>query len=92
MQSVTCLVKQEGNQYASLCLELDIASCGRTQKEAVGRLKNAIEAYLEYMISEKRGNDLYRPVPMEELRGFLFPQDIVSAQSLKAIPLALEHK
>ena len=42
------------------------------------------------MISERRGNDLYRPVPMGELRDFLFPQDIVSAQSLKAIPLALE--
>jgi predicted RNase H-like HicB family nuclease len=89
MESVTCLVKKEGNQYASLCVELDIASCGRTQREAVSGLKNAIEAYLEYMISEKRGNDIYRPVPMEELRDFLFTQDIVSEQSLKAIPLAL---
>jgi len=91
MQSVTCLVKKEGNQYASLCVELDIASCGRTQKEAIGGLKNAIEAYLEYMISENRERDIYRPVPMEELRDFLFTQDIVSEQSLKAIPLALEH-
>jgi len=90
MQSVTCLVKKEENQYASLCVELDIASCGRTQKEAIGGLRNAIETYLEYMISEKREDDLYRPVPMEELRDFLFPKDIVSAQSLKAISLALE--
>ena len=91
MESVTCLVKKEGNQYVSLCVELDVASCGRTQKEAVGGLRNAIEAYLEYMLSEKRGNDIYRPVPMGELRDFLFTQDIVSEQSLKAIPLALEH-
>ena len=89
MESVTCLVKKEGNQYASLCVELDIASCGRTQKEAVNGLKNAIEAYLEYMISEKRGKDIYRPVPMEELRDFLFTQGIASEQPLKAIPLAL---
>jgi hypothetical protein len=25
----TCLMKKEGNQYASLCVELDIASCGK---------------------------------------------------------------
>ena len=92
MPSVTCLVKKEGNQYASLCLELDIASCGHTLKEAVGGLKKAIEAYLEYLVSKKRGSDIYRPVPVEELRDFLFPQDIVSAQSLKAFPLALEPK
>jgi len=51
MPSVTCLVKKEGNQYASLCLELDIASCGRTPKEAVGGLKKAIEAYLLYELN-----------------------------------------
>jgi hypothetical protein len=51
MESVTCLVKKEGNQYVSLCVELDVASCRRTQKEAVGGLRNAREAYLEYMLS-----------------------------------------
>ena len=35
MQSFTCLVKKEGNQYASLCVELDVASCGDTKKEAI---------------------------------------------------------
>lgn len=28
MRSFTCFVKKEGNQYASLCIELDVASCG----------------------------------------------------------------
>ena len=63
MQSFTCLVKKEGNQYASVCVELDIASCGHTKKEAIKGLKDAIEAYLEYMISEGRENEIYRPVP-----------------------------
>jgi predicted RNase H-like HicB family nuclease len=67
MQSFTCLVKKEGNQYASLCVELDVASCGNTKKEAIEGLKNAIEAYLEYMTSEGRENEIYRPVPMDEL-------------------------
>ena len=43
MPSFTCLVRREGNQYASLCVELDIASCGHTKKEAIEGLKNAIE-------------------------------------------------
>ena len=65
------LVKKEGRQYASLCVELDIASCGSTQKEAIQGLQNAMEAYLEYMVSEKRADEIYRPVPMEELKEFL---------------------
>ncbi|MDI6751503.1 MAG: type II toxin-antitoxin system HicB family antitoxin [bacterium] len=48
MQSLTCLVKKEEDQYASLCVELDIASCGSTKKESVQGLKNAIETYLEW--------------------------------------------
>jgi predicted RNase H-like HicB family nuclease len=70
MQTFTCLVKKEGKQYASLCIELDIASCGRTKAEAVEGVKNAIEAYIEYMVSENRGHEISRPVPMDELRVF----------------------
>ena len=73
MQSVTCLVKREGNQYVSLCVELDVASCGKTKKKAIEGLKNAIEAYIEYMSSQKHSKEIYRPVPMDELRNFLFP-------------------
>ena len=91
MQSFTCLVKREGNQYASLCVELDIASCGYTKKEAIGGLKNAIEAYLEYMISEGRKDEIYRPVPMKALKDFLFPEPTIQEQPLKAIPLEFEY-
>ena len=87
MRSFTCLVKKEGNQYASLCIELDIASCGDTKKEAVEGLKNAIETYLEYMASENRENEIYRPVSMNELKDFLFPKSTIDKQSLEAISL-----
>ena len=73
MQSVTCLVKKEGSQYVSLCVELDVASCGKTKKKAIEGLKNAIEAYIEYMTSQKRDKEIYRPVPMNEVWNFLFP-------------------
>jgi predicted RNase H-like HicB family nuclease len=82
MQSFTCLIKKEGNQYPSICVELDITSCGNTKKEAIEGLKNAIEAYLEFMISENRENEIYRPVPMDELRDFLFPEPDKYEQSV----------
>jgi predicted RNase H-like HicB family nuclease len=88
---VTCFVKKEGNQYASLCVELDVASCGKTKKDALDGLKRAIEAYIEYMLSEGRQKDIYRPVPMNELKTFLFPEDEVGEKALKAIPLSFQY-
>ncbi len=72
-------------------MELDIASCGHTKKEAIKGLKNGIEAYLEYMIAAGRENEIYRPVPMQELKDFLFPDSVRSEQPLKAIPLEFEY-
>ena len=81
MKSLTCLLKREGNQYASLCVELDIASCGKNKKEALDGLRDAAKAYLDYMIAENRRDEIYRPVPINELKEFLFCGDEVSEQS-----------
>ena len=91
MKPLTCLIKKEGNQYASLCVELDIASCGKNKKESLDGLRDAVEAYLEYMIAENRRDEIYRPVPIDDLKEFLFAGDEIAEQSFKAIPLALEH-
>ena len=88
---VTCFIKKEGNQYASLCVELDVASCGRTKTDALDGLKRAIETYIEYMVSEGRQKDIYRPVPMNELKTFLFPKEEVEEKTLKAIPLSFQY-
>ncbi len=88
---VTCFVKKEGNQYASLCVELDVASCGRTKTDALDGLKRTIETYIEYMVSEGRQKDMYRPVPMNELKSFLFPKDEIEEKTLKAIPLSFQY-
>ena len=88
---VTCFVKKEGNQYASLCVELDVASCGRTKTDALDGLKRAIQTYIEYMVSEGRQKNIYRPVPMNELKTFLFPEDKLEEQSFKAIPLSFQY-
>ncbi len=91
MQSFTCLVKKDGNQFASLCIELDVASCGRTQKEAIQGIKNAIETYIDYMTPEHRQHETFRPVPMDALKAFLFPEDAQHEQSVKAISLEFEY-
>ena len=91
MQSFTCFLKKEENQYASLCIELDIASCGVTKKEAIAGLKDAIKTYIEYMISEKREKEISRLVPMDELKDFLFPESSPCKQRFEAISLELEH-
>ena len=41
------LLHREGDWYVSWCLEMDIASQGKTVGEAVANLKEAVELYLE---------------------------------------------
>ena len=38
---------REGNWYISQCLDLDIASQGRTEQEAFANLKEALELHFE---------------------------------------------
>ena len=40
-------VWQEGNWYVAQCLELDVASQGETEAEALTNLKEALEIYFE---------------------------------------------
>jgi predicted RNase H-like HicB family nuclease len=40
-------VWREGDWYVSQCLELDIASQGETEEEALANLKEAIELHFE---------------------------------------------
>ena len=41
------LIEKEGRLYSALCLELDVASQGRTPAEAKKSIVEAIELYLE---------------------------------------------
>ncbi len=40
-------VWREGNWYVSQCLELDIASQGETEQEALSNLREALELHFE---------------------------------------------
>ena len=47
LQQFTALIEREGDQYVSLCPELDIASQGNTVEEARSNLKEALELFFE---------------------------------------------
>jgi predicted RNase H-like HicB family nuclease len=49
---LSVLVRKEGNQYASWCPELDVASCGDTMEEACNNLDDAIDLYLGTLSEE----------------------------------------
>ena len=41
------IVWKEGNYYISQCLEVDVSSFGKTKKEALDNLQDALELYYE---------------------------------------------
>lgn len=43
------VVWKEGKYYVSQCLEVDVASFGKTKKEALAMLQDALELYFEDM-------------------------------------------
>jgi len=68
---LTFLLKREGDQWASLACEVDVASCGDTLESARQALKDAIETYVVYMINEGRMDEVYRPLAESDIADFL---------------------
>ena len=48
------VVWQEGKGYVSQCLDVDVASFGKTKKEALKMLQEALELYFEDMPVPKK--------------------------------------
>lgn len=71
--ALTFLIKKESGAYTALCLELDIASCGESEDEAIESLKHLIALYVEDCIKEGDVPIPQRPVPFAALREFLQP-------------------
>ncbi len=47
MKNVHSVIWKEGKWYVAKALEVEIASQGKTEKEALGNLKEALELYFE---------------------------------------------
>ena len=45
--NLTSIIWKEGDVYVSKCPELEVASAGDTQEEALENLKEAVELYIE---------------------------------------------
>ena len=43
----TASICREGNRYVSQCLEVDVASQGETEEEALANLKEALKLHFE---------------------------------------------
>ena len=46
METITVRIKHDGDSYISRCLDYDIASQGRTSKEALENIKEAVSLFL----------------------------------------------
>jgi len=60
----TGAIIKEGKWFVSLCLELDVASQGRTVREAKKMLAEAVTLYLETCFDSN--SPYLRPVPPEQ--------------------------
>ena len=61
------LIEKEGRLYSALCLELDVASQGRTIAEAKKNIDEAIRLYLVSVYAAgDEGDFIPRPAPIEE--------------------------
>jgi predicted RNase H-like HicB family nuclease len=71
----TGAIFKEGKWYVSLCLELDVASQGRTVREAKKMLAEAVELHLETCFEDNI--PCLRPVPRPEDPRFNPPDNLV---------------
>ncbi|MEE8163800.1 MAG: hypothetical protein V3T92_07355 [Anaerolineae bacterium] len=65
----TIVLKRSGDQYVTLCLELEVAGMGYTPEEALENTRLAIESYLEEMEADSLPPE--RPVRLNVLHEFL---------------------
>jgi len=67
MLDLHILIEKEDNLYSALCLELNVASQGKTITEAEKNIREAIELYLEDVYESGDEKDFIpRPAPVEE--------------------------
>jgi predicted RNase H-like HicB family nuclease len=76
---------QEGKLWVAVCLEVDVASQGRTAREARKMLAEAVTLYLETCFED--GIPFLRPVPREDDPRFHPPKNL-----LEIFPLKVDFK
>ena len=77
----TGAVMRDGKHYSSLCLDLDVASQGKTPREAKKLLAEAVTLYLETCF--ENGIPYLRPVPATEDPRYHAAQDLIEIFPLR---------
>lgn len=77
----TGIVVRENTGFSALCVELDVASDGRTIKEAKKNLLEAVSLYVETAIENNL--PIVRPVPLDENPLVTASQSVVDKFSVK---------
>ena len=77
----TGVIFHDGRNFASLCLELDVASQGKSVKDARKMLAEAVSLYLETCFED--GVPYLRPVPREEDPRVTQPADLIELFPLR---------
>ena len=78
------LIQKENGLYSALCLELDVASQGRTIGEAKKNLQETIELYLEDVVQSNEEKDFIpRPAPRSEWNKFFKAEAKALGKKLK---------
>ena len=72
---LSILLKQDGQEFTALCVDLDIASFGKSPQEAVESLKDLLALYLADCVQDGEEPIPLRPVPPEVLREFVKPPE-----------------
>ena len=87
------ITEKEKNLYSALCLELDVASQGKTITAAKKNLKEAVAVYLEDVIHSGEVKDFVpRPAPRAEWIKFFKAEAKTLGRKLKNFPLRKHFK
>lgn len=65
-QEFHSLIWQEGKWFVAKCLEVEVASQGKTKKEALDNLREALELYFEEEKVDKFPHNLFLKQPQLE--------------------------
>lgn len=87
------LIEKERELYSAVCLELNVASQGKTIEEAKKNLQEAVELYLEDVIEagDEKGV-IPRPAPEEEWIKFFAAESDLLAKELPKVALSEKIK
>jgi len=87
------LIEKEGDLYSAVCLELNVASQGKTIEEAKKNLQEAVELYLEDVLEAGDEQEFIpRPASKEEWIKFFEAEAKYMAKELSKTSLSKRIK